>query len=43
MGTMTMALTTTALNASHVYGAMSRLANRGQAGQAGDAVAGAAG
>ena len=38
-----MALTTTSLNASNVYGAMSRLANRGQAGQAGDAVAGAAG
>ena len=38
-----MALTTTALNASNVYGAMTRLANRGQAGQAGDAVAGAAG
>jgi flagellar hook-basal body complex protein FliE len=29
-----MALTTTALNASNVYGAMSRLANRGQSGQA---------
>ena len=38
-----MALTTTALNASNVYGAMTRLANRGQPGQAGDAVAGAAG
>ncbi|MCM5555656.1 flagellar hook-basal body complex protein FliE [Pleomorphomonas sp. NRK KF1] len=38
-----MALTTTALNASNVYGAMSRLANHGQAGQAGDAAAGAAG
>ncbi|CAI9402475.1 Flagellar hook-basal body complex protein FliE [Pleomorphomonas sp. T1.2MG-36] len=38
-----MALTTTALSASNVYGAMSRLANRGQAGQASDAVAGAAG
>ncbi len=35
-----MALTTTALNASNVYGAMSRLANRGQAGQAGEAAAG---
>ena len=32
-----MALTTTALNASHVYGAMSKLANRGQAGQADEA------
>ncbi len=31
-----MALTTTALNASNVYGAMSRLANRGQTGQVGD-------
>lgn len=29
-----MALTTTALNASSVYGAMSKLANRGQSGQA---------
>jgi len=28
-----MALTTTALNASNVYGAMSKLANRGQSGQ----------
>ena len=34
-----MALTTTALNASHVYGAMSKLANRGQSGQAMDAAA----
>jgi flagellar hook-basal body complex protein FliE len=38
-----MALTTTALNASHVYGAMSKLANRGQAGQADDAAKLAAG
>lgn len=38
-----MALTTTALSASNVYGAMSRLANRGQAGQADGAAAGAAG
>lgn len=38
-----MALTTTALNASHVYGAMSKLANRAQAGQAGEAAGLAAG
>ena len=37
-----MALTTTALNASNVYGAMSKLANRGQSGQAGDAASGLA-
>jgi Flagellar hook-basal body protein len=38
-----MALTTTALNASNVYGAMSRLANRGQTGQVGDVANVAAG